>query len=356
MLTSHHRPVVDLGHFPWMRALRLHGPDDLRLEMVPDPVVGPGEVLVRVEACGVCGSDLHFLDGSARTAHVPITIGHEVAGVVGESADPEWTTGTPVLVVTGGFCGECPRCREGRPNLCERADIVGITFDGGLADLLAVPTDMLIHRPVDLDPAVAATAVDAGATALHAVTRRAGVTPGQSVAIIGIGGLGGYAVQIARGLGATPVIAVDSNPAALTWAKTLGADEIVESSLGRSVGRKVKLLTDGGVDAALEFVGRASTVDAAVKCLRPGGIAVVVGVGTEPLATLPPVLWSNNEYTLTGSYGSLPGDIETVLSGLADRSLTPPPITKVSLDDAGGVITALARGKRTITGRLVVEP
>lgn len=339
-----------------MRALRFHGHDDLRLEELPDASPATGEVLVAVAACGVCGSDLHFLDGSARTAHVPITLGHEVAGVVAASDHPGWPEGRPVLVTAGGFCGECRRCREGRPNLCEVAAVLGITFDGGLADLLAVPTAMLIPRPPGVTPAIAATAVDAGATAHHAVLRRGRVAAGDAVAIIGIGGLGGYAVQIARHLGAGPVIAVDADPAALVRARALGADELVEAAPGASVGRAVKLLTDGGVDVALEFVGRASTVDAAVKCLRPGGVAVAVGVGTEPLATLPPVLWSNHEYTLTGSYGSLPGDAEAVLGGLADGTLVPPPIETAPLGEAAPLIRAMARGERTVAGRLVVIP
>ena len=339
-----------------MRALRLHGRDDLRLDLIDDPTAGDDEVIVSVDACGVCGSDLHFLDGSAHTAHVPITLGHEVAGTITVSADPAWPVGTQVLVAAGGFCGTCRRCREGRPNLCERGAVLGITFDGGLADRLAVRTDMLIARPSGLPAPMAATAVDAGATAFHAVARRAAVAKGDAVVIIGIGGLGGYGLQIARNLGAGPVIAVDVDPQALVWAKTLGADEVVEAVPGRSIGREIKMLTDGGADVALEFVGRAATVDAAIKCLRPGGVAVAVGVGTEPLATLPPVLWSNNEYTLTGSYGSLPGDAEAVLAGLADGSLTPPPITTAPLDDAASVIVAMSRGERKVNGRLVVEP
>jgi D-arabinose 1-dehydrogenase-like Zn-dependent alcohol dehydrogenase len=339
-----------------VRALRFHGPGDLRLETVPDAAPGAGEALVAVEACGVCGSDLHFLDGSARTAHVPITIGHEVAGVVRQSSDPAFPTGAPVLVSAGGHCGECRRCAEGRPNLCERAAVLGITFDGGLADLLAVRTDMLIPRPPGLPADVAATAVDAGSTAWHAVTRRGGVGAGDIVAIIGIGGLGGYAVQIARGQGAGAVIAVDTDRAALEWARELGADEVVEVGPDTSIGRAVKLLTDGGADVALEFVGRAATVDAAVKSIRPGGTAVAVGVGLEPVATVPPVLWSNNEYTLVGSYGSLPGDTEEVLARLSSGDLKPPAITHASLDDAAAQIQEMASGGRRVVGRLVVQP
>jgi propanol-preferring alcohol dehydrogenase len=339
-----------------MRALRFHGVGDLRLEDVPEPTADAGEGVVRVEVCGVCGSDLHFLDGTARTAHTPITLGHEIAGVI-ESPDlPAWPAGKPVLVAAGGYCGHCPRCLEGRMSLCERSEVMGIDVDGGLADLVRVRADMLIPRPPGLAADIAATAVDAGATAYHAVTRRAGVAGGHSVAIIGVGGLGGYALQIARNLGAGPVIAADIDADRLEEARRLGADEVVLIEAGSSLGRQMKLLTNGGVDAALEFVGRASTVDAAVKCLRPGGIAVAVGVGTEPLVTLPPVLWSNHEYTLAGSYGSLPGDAEAVLAGLEAGTLLPPPIEETPLDRAAEIIVAAARGERRIVGRLMVRP
>ncbi|MDX1690765.1 MAG: alcohol dehydrogenase catalytic domain-containing protein [Acidimicrobiia bacterium] len=339
-----------------MRALRFHGPGDLRLDDVPRPVPGDGEVLVRVDACGVCGSDLHFLDGSARTAYVPITLGHEIAGTVEASRHPAYSAGEQVLVLAGGACGSCGPCRSGRRNLCERMRVVGIDFDGGLAEAVAVPGAMLIPRPAAVDAVAAATAVDAGATARHAVLRRGGVGPGSAVLVIGAGGLGTYGLQIARRAGATPTVVADTDPEALDRARALGADEVVAVEPGMSLGRTVKLLTDGGVDVALEFVGRASTVDAAVKSLRPGGTAVAVGVGTEPLATIPPVLWSNNEYTLTGSYGSLEGDAEAVLEGIGDGSLTPPPIERVSLDDAAAVVSATAAGRRPSPGRIVVIP
>jgi propanol-preferring alcohol dehydrogenase len=339
-----------------MKALRFHGPGDLRLAEVAQPQLRRGEVLVAVEACGVCGSDLHFLDGTARTDHTPITLGHEIAGRVAAEGSPNWSEGTPVVVRAGAQCSDCPRCRQGRPNLCLNLRVVGIDEDGGLAEFVAVPERTLTERPAGLDPAIAALAVDAGATALHAVTRRAGVHRGDAVLIIGVGGLGTFGVQIAAMLGAAPVIAADVDPLALERASALGADETVLVEPGVSLGRRVKLLTDGGVDAAVEFVGRASTVDAAEKSLRSGGIAVAAGVGTELLTTIPPVLWSNNEYSLVGSYGSLPGDAETVLRALDEGTITPPPITRTPLESATEQIMAMAAGSEGSRGRLVVNP
>lgn len=239
--------------------------------------------------------------------------------------------------------------------MCQRAEIVGIDFDGGLAERVSVHPDMLLSRPPGLSPEVAATAVDAGSTAWHAVRRVGQVAEGDTVLVIGVGGLGGYGVQLARLAGAA-VIAADTDGEALERARALGADDVVHVEEGVSVGRAVKLLTDGGVDAAIEFVGRAATVDAAVKSLRPGGRAVVAGVGMEPITTLPPVLWSNNEYRLEGAYGSLPGDTETVLELLADGMLEAPPLERVHLDRAAEAITARAEvGTVGGGGRLIVD-
>jgi len=337
-----------------MRALRLHGVGDLRLDSVAPPQPEKASVLVAVEATGVCGSDLHFIDGTATTSYLPLTLGHEVAGTV-VSAEEGWATGARVVVVVGAHCGRCPRCIEGRTNLCQNGSVVGIHRDGGLADFIAVPADQLVAIPDTLEAGAAATAVDAGATAWHAVHRRANVSAGSSVAIIGIGGLGSYGLQIARQLTTGPIVAVDTDQMALDLAISLGADHTVLVEAGMSIGSAVKRHVPGGVDSAIEFVGRAATVDAAVKSLRPGGRAVAVGVGIEPLVTIPPVLWSNNEYTLAGAYGSLPGDTEAVLAELAAGRLQPPPVTLVTLDEAATAITDLATAGHGY-GRLIVTP
>ena len=337
-------------------SLRFHGPGDLRSERVDLRSMGPGEVVVAVEACGVCGSDLHFLDGSARTRHVPITLGHEIAGRIVESADPSWNVGADVVVAAGVTCGSCLACLADREMICERLEMTGIDFDGGLAERVVVPGKAVLARPQAVPAEVAATAVDAGATAFHAVVCRAQVEPGEAVLIIGAGGLGSFGIQIARAGGAAPVIVADSDPAALERAQGRRADETILVEAGTSIGRAAKLLTSGGVDAAIEFVGRAATLDAAVKSLRPGGRAIAVGVGMEPLTTLPPVLWARNEYALLGSFGSHRRDVEQVLEWLADGTLQAPDLERIPLEGAEDIIMALAGGHRPATGRLIVIP
>jgi len=338
-----------------MRAVRLHGPGDVRLDDVEEPS-SDGLVVVAVEAAGICGSDVHFVDGSARTSHVPITLGHEIAGRVVDDPSGTFEQGSPVVVAVGRFCMECTRCSEGRFNLCERAAVLGIHVDGGLADLVAAHPDSLFARPDTVTAGEAATAVDAGATAFHAVTRRAAVQTGETVLIIGAGGLGSYGLQLARTAGAGAVIVADTDPEALGAADALGADDTVLVEPGSSTGRAVKLLTDGGVDAAIEFVGAAASVTDAIKSIRPGGRAVVVGVGAEPITTLPSVLWSNNEYVLLGSYGSLPGDAGTVLGMLADGTLTPPTTFEAPLEEAPAILMGLADGTETRRGRPIISP
>jgi threonine dehydrogenase-like Zn-dependent dehydrogenase len=240
--------------------------------------------------------------------------------------------------------------------ICERLAMTGIDFDGGLAEQVVVPGSALFSRPPELSAVDGATAVDAGATAFHAVVCRAQVQSGEAVLIIGAGGLGSYGIQVARTLGAAPVIVADSDPAALARARQLHADETILVEPGTSIGRATKLLTLGGVDAALEFVGRAATLDAAVKSLRPGGRAVSVGVGPEPLTTLPPVLWARHEYALLGSFGSHRRDVDQVLAWLADGTLRPPATEQTPLEGAEHVIMDLADGSRPSSGRLIVIP
>jgi 2-desacetyl-2-hydroxyethyl bacteriochlorophyllide A dehydrogenase len=338
-----------------MRAVRLHGPGDVRLDEIQEPD-DAGFVVVDVEAAGICGSDVHFVDGSARTAHTPITLGHEVAGRV--VADPTgiYERGARVVVAVGRFCMECPRCAEGRFNICERAAVLGIHTDGGLADRVVVPADTLLPRPETISASDAATAVDAGATAYHAVNRRAAITKGETVLVIGAGGLGSYGIQFARVAGAGAVLVADTHPAALESARSLGADDTILVEPGSSTGRTVKHLTDGGVDAAIEFVGAAASVTDAIKSIRPGGRAIVVGVGVEPITTLPAVLWSNNEYALMGSYGSLPDDATTVLEMLADGTIEAPMTFEAPLDEAPEVLMGLADGTETRRGRPIIRP
>ncbi len=301
-----------------MRAARLHrprsgdAPEDLRVEEVPDPAPGPGEVLVRVHACGVCASDLHVVQGITPSSHLPITLGHEAAGTVEAVGDDvaDWLPGDRVLVPAGRFCGQCPMCTGGRENLCPFQEVLGVTADGAQAELAIAPGRMLLPVPSTLPFDQAAILADAVATPYHAL-KRAGIREGATCAIVGLGGLGMHAVQLAKLAGAT-VIGVDVDPVSLERARQWGADEVVDASDGGGW-RRVKELTEGGVELAFEFVGLQATAHDAVKSLRPGGRATLVGISRERLSTMPLGLFVAQELEVVGSFGSTSQDVNELL-------------------------------------------
>lgn len=309
-----------------MRAARLHRPrtadqrEDLRIDEVPTPEPGPGEVLVRVHACGVCASDLHVVQGITPAGHLPITLGHEAAGTI-VAAGPEvdgWLPGDRVLVPPGRICGACPMCLGGRDNLCVFQHVLGVTTDGAQADHAIAPADMLVPIASTIPFPQAAILADAVATPYHAL-KRGGIGEGMTCAVIGLGGLGMHAVLLARLAGAD-VIGVDVDPVSLERARDWGAHEVVDASDGGGAGQ-VKELTDGGVDRAFEFVGLQATAHDAVKSLRPGGRATLVGLSRERLSTLPLGLFVAQELEVIGSFGSTLQDVNELIDLVEDGRL-----------------------------------
>lgn len=273
-----------------MLAARLNeGAHEFVLDELPVPEPARGECLVRVHACGICGSDLHILEGMTPTPYRPITLGHETAGTVVAVGDDvtEPAEGDRVVINPILSCGNCTPCRRGRPHICERRQVLGIHTEGAFAEYVRVPARNLARIPDELSLLEAAV-IEPMATPYHALTSRAPVRPGSSAAIIGVGGLGIHGVQVARMLGATTIIAVDMDGVALERARTLGATHIVNPADVDAV-HAVREASDGGVDVALECVGLQSTVQQSVEVLRGGGIAAIIGLGSDP-ALLPPVL------------------------------------------------------------------
>ena len=267
---------------------------------------------MRVHACGVCASDLHVAQGVTPAAHLPITLGHEAAGTVASVGDGvvDWMPGDRVLVPAGRFCGQCSMCLGGRENLCPFQHVLGVTTDGAQADFTVAPATMLVPVPSTLPFDQAAILADAVATPYHAL-KRGGINDGMTCAIVGLGGLGMHAVQLAKLTGAT-VIGVDVDEVSLERALEWGADHVVDASDGGGFAR-VKELTEGGVDRAFEFVGLAATAHDAVKSLRPGGRATLVGISRERLSTLPLGLFVAQELEVVGSFGSTLQDVNELL-------------------------------------------
>lgn len=301
-----------------MRAARLHrprsaeAPADLRIDDLPTPDPGPDEVLVRVHACGVCASDLHVVQGITPSAHLPITLGHEAAGVVAAVGDDvvDWLPGDRVLIPAGRICGKCPMCLGGRNNLCQFQDVLGVTTDGAQADHALALASMLLPVPGSLPLDQAAILADAVATPYHAL-KRGGIAEDMTCAIIGLGGLGMHAVQLAKLTGAH-VIGVDVDPVSLERALDWGADDVVDASDGGGFAR-VRELTEGGVDRVFEFVGLQATAHDAIKSLRPGGRATLVGISRERLSTMPLGLFVAQELEVVGSFGSTLQDVNELV-------------------------------------------
>lgn len=312
-----------------MRAARLHRPrsadvpEDLRIDDVDTPTPGPGEVLVRVHACGVCASDLHVVQGITPSAHLPITLGHEAAGVVAEVGEgvEDWRPGDRVLVPAGRVCGVCPMCLGGRDNLCLFQFVLGVTIDGAQADHVITPAAMLVPIPGSLPFTQAAILADAVATPYHAL-KRGGVNEGMTCVVVGLGGLGMHAVALAKLVGAH-VIGVDVDEVSLQRALEWGADDVVDARDGGGHAQ-VRQLTEGGADRAFDFVGLQATAHSAIRCLRPGGRATLVGISRERLSTMPLGLFVAQELEVVGSFGASMQDVgeltDLVESGRLDLS------------------------------------
>lgn len=257
------------------RALRLHGPGDLRLHDEPPPVPGRGDLLVRVTAVGICGSDLRWLAqagiGDERLRR-PLVLGHELAGVI----DGGDRRGQRVAVDPAISCGLCEFCRAGHPNLCAALRFAGQgAEDGALREYMAWPSRCLHPLPDSLSDADGAMLEPLG-VAIHAVDL-GHVQAGMSVAVLGCGPIGLLVLQLARAIGAARLLATDILPHRLEAARSLAA-ETFQADGGREAGEIVAATGGRGVDVALEAAGENEAVEAAVASLRPGGRLVLIGI------------------------------------------------------------------------------
>jgi len=256
-----------------MRVARLHALSDLRLHDEALPVPGPGEELVRVEAVGLCGSDLHWFE-EGTIGGVPLTrplvLGHELAGVT--------ASGRRVAIDPAVPCGGCPLCGEGHPNLCLHLRFAGHgDEDGGLREWMAWPRQCLFPLPDDLSAAEGAMLEPLG-VALHAVDL-AHVRPGATVGVFGCGPIGLLVLQVARLAGAARVLATElpSRPHRLEEARRLGGEPCPARG-GEEAGAILEATGGHGLDVAVEAAGDNAALDAAVEAVRPGARIVLAGI------------------------------------------------------------------------------
>ncbi|WP_061931436.1 zinc-dependent alcohol dehydrogenase family protein [Aureimonas sp. AU22] len=262
-----------------MQAIRLEGVGQLALREVKKPVPGVGELLVRVEACGICGTDRHLLRGEFPS-RPPVTLGHEFAGIV--EAIGEGVSGfTPGMTVTGDpniACGRCPECHRGRVNLCRNLQAIGIHRDGGFADYVVLPERQAHRLPDGLDPVHGAFA-EPLACCLHGMDVAA-VRPGETVVVLGGGLIGLLVVQLARLAGAARVVLVTRSAGKRELGQRLGATDAVDAGAGAVVERLVGEggLLPGGADLVVEAAGVRETVTQAPRIAARGGRVLLLGV------------------------------------------------------------------------------
>jgi alcohol dehydrogenase, propanol-preferring len=297
-----------------MKAAVFYGPDRAMLvEEIPTPEPGPDEILVKVAACGVCHTDLHYLDhGTPTFKKPPLVLGHEVAGTVA-SPDPtgRLLEGDHVLLPAVLPCGRCVACRTGRENICERGVMLGNNVDGGYAEYMIIPAKDVIRLPDEIPLVESAIIADALTTPYHAVVHRGRVQPGDRVVVVGCGGVGLNVVQMAAALGAR-VVGVDLSAEKLDWALRLGAEAVYNPSDADRPEKALRALTDGGADVAFEAVGHPETQDLAISSLRTGGRAVLVGYSPADLKlNTGRVMF--RELEIVGSLGCRPVDYPRVI-------------------------------------------
>ena len=261
-----------------MQALRLIEPGQpLQLVDVPVPSPGQGEIVVDVQRAGICHTDAHYRAGNGKTS-TPVTLGHEIAGVVSATGAgvSEVREGQRVALHYLVSCGTCERCGRHGEQFCSTGAMLGKERDGGYAEKIVVPAANAIPIPDEVSSEVAAIMMCSTATAYHAL-RLAGLQSGDSVAVLGFGGLGVSAVQLARALGASSVFAVDVVPSKLELAASFGATplDVRESPAHRAI----LGATDGrGVDVAIEFTGNPNVARSGLRSLSSGGRLMIVAI------------------------------------------------------------------------------
>jgi len=332
-----------------------------RLVDVPVPTVSDGEVLLRITAAGLCGTDVAaaYRPEARLTTQATTTLGHEPAGKIVEVGRgvSDWRVGDRVAVSSIVTCGRCRLCVRGMSEVCAQGSIIGLNQDGAVAEFMAAPVANLIRLPESVSDAVGAIITDAVATPFHALVRRARLEPGESVAIFGVGGLGQHAVQLARAFGAGRLIAVDNRPEQLDHAKALGADHGFLADDPR-LGNLIREVNDGrGVDLAGIFVGSSDAIASAFSSVAKGGRLVVVGL-TEDAVVLPPSSsFARREISLIGSGGFRMDELQqlTDLVAMGGLDLDDSISHEVPLEQAESALETLAHKSEAVR-RLVIVP
>ena len=306
-----------------MQALLLTAYSTLELAEVPVPAVAADEVLLRVAACGICGSDVHGYDGSSGRRIPPIIMGHEAAGVIEAvgSAVQGWSVGDRATFDSTLYCGRCAYCFRGEVNLCDQRQVFGVSCrdyrrSGAFAEFLAIPERVLYRLPDEL-PFEHAAMIEAVSVALHAV-RVAEFKSGATALVIGTGMIGTLVIQALRVVGAARILAADPDASRLAMAAKLGADTCIQTGEQDTVSEVLRAFPDG-VDHVFEAVGVGATVANAVGSVRKGGTVTLVG-NIAAQVKLPLQAVVTRQIRLQGSASSA-GEYPRAIELLASRQI-----------------------------------
>lgn len=299
-----------------MKAAVLHGAKDIRTETVPDPVCQPHGVIIKVNSCGVCGSDLHVYK---EDGHDGTIFGHEFSGDIVETGKDVQGIATGIRCTAVGFspCGKCFWCKQGKTHRCSAMDLLGYQFPGAMAEYVHVPFAAIGRTIFPLPDELTyedAASVEPLSISYFSVNRGQ-PKPGEAIAVIGMGVIGLYAVQVLKTLGVEKVIAAGRRPARLAAAKICGAEPVIDAAHQDTLASVMDATGGLGVNTVVECAGNQTTFDQAVAMARGGGKILLVGVYEKPLAWQPlPVIGKN--LTLVGCLGgNFPASIDLLKTG-----------------------------------------
>lgn len=327
----------------------------LKMRQIPEPVLGPEEILVKVKACGVCRTDIKISKG--EMSHVIISLphimGHEVAGEVADvgKAVDGISTGDKGVVYFYKACRNCEICSRGKENICPNVKRFGFELPGGFAEYMKVPAYNFCSFQDNTPFSEMAVVADAINTSYHAIKTLARVNVGDIVLVVGVGGLGIHAVQIAHLCGAR-VIAADVNPNALNLAQEFGAEGIIDCKDNEPL-KALQSLTNGqGVDVVLEFVGSSQSLGWSLPSLCPGGQLVVVGYSPGDSWSVDTVPFHFYEWNAIGCRASTRRELSEVIKLVEAKKIKPIVSKTYSLDQANEALKEMSKGD--IIGRIVL--
>ncbi len=339
-----------------MKSVRFYGKDKpLKVEEIKVPEIRSEEVLTKVKAAGICHTDLHFLDGTLEPwkGELPLILGHEVSGEVIRTGEDvkSFKKGDRVIINNNLNCGECKYCKFGRENLCSNLDQYGFTVDGGYAEMIKVKESSLLELPEEIPFEIGSILPCSVASVYHGLVKIADLRKNDTLLINGFGGLGNSALQIAKYLEVRTLI-VDVSEEKLKSASENGADFVINAAKDNVIDKVMEFTEGEGLNAAVEFVGTATSMKNALDSLGKMGRYLIIGYTSDKLE-ITPLNMVVNEIEILSSVAYTMEDLKEVVELVADGKIEPKISKIVSLEEIPATLEELRKGR--IKGRAVAK-